>query len=255
MPEENKITEGNVHPDHSVLSRDSDFYQPEDTRTTREKLKSMKFKDKVGFIVQYYGLKILAVSAAAALVVYLILHFALAKETALSIMAVNAQDIMTSSAAADEKSFYDDFLKQNGIDPDKVEIGISSNVNVVVDDSDSSSIADIQSVQVQLMAGTDDIIFADEEFFTSIGEMGYLADLSAYLPTDILEQYADEIVYATNIDTNDKIAVGIRLKDNAWIAKSGWFANVKEPMIGICAATQNADLAQKFMLYVLGWQP
>ena len=49
----NKKPEGNIHPDNSVLSRDSQLYRPEDTRTTREKLKSMKFKDKVIFIVQY----------------------------------------------------------------------------------------------------------------------------------------------------------------------------------------------------------
>ena len=54
----NKKPEGNIHPDNSVLSRDSQLYRPEDTRTTREKLKSMKFKDKVVFIVQYYGLKL-----------------------------------------------------------------------------------------------------------------------------------------------------------------------------------------------------
>ena len=39
----NKKPEGNIHPDNSVLSRDSQLYRPEDTRTTREKLKSMKF--------------------------------------------------------------------------------------------------------------------------------------------------------------------------------------------------------------------
>ena len=54
--EDKKIPEGNVHPDQSVLSENSAFYKPEDNRTTREKLQSMNFKDKIIFIVQYYGL-------------------------------------------------------------------------------------------------------------------------------------------------------------------------------------------------------
>lgn len=253
MQEEQKLPEGNVHPDNSVLSKDSDFYQPEDNRSTREKLATMNFKDKVIFIAQYYGLKIAAVIIVAIVVVYFILHWALAKDTVLNIMAVNAQDIMKSSAEADEQSFYEDFMKENNIDPDKAEISIDSSLNVVSDDNadQSSTIANMQSVQVQLMAGTDDIMFSDEEFLTSVGEMGYLADLTQQLPQDVLEQYADDIVYATNVESKDKVAVGIRLKENEWIAESGWFANVKEPVIGICAGTQNMDLAKAFVLYVL----
>lgn len=246
------MQEQNVHPDKSVLSEDSDFYRHEDNLTTREKLKTMTFKDKVIFIVQYYGLKIVAVTAAVVFVVYLILHFVFEKDTVLSIMAVNAQNIMTSSAEADEKSFYNDFLEQNGIEPDDVEISIDSSLNVVADDTNSTSMANIQTIQVQLMAGTDDVMFADEEFFTSVGEMEYIADLNDYLPAEVMEKYADEIIYATGVDSKEKRAVGIRLKENAWIAKSGWFENVKEPVLGICAGVQNKEMAAQFVLYVLG---
>lgn len=251
MQEEHKLPEGNVHPDNSVLSKDSDFYQPEDNRSTREKLKTMNFKDKVIFIAQYYGLKIAAVIIIAIAVIYFILHWVLTKDTVLNIMAVNAQDIMNSSAAADEQSFYDEFLTENDIDPKDVEVSIDSSLNVVADDTNSSSMANIQSIQVQLMAGTDDIMFSDEEFMTSVGEMGYLADLTDHLPQNVLDKYADDIVYATGVDSKKTEAVGIRLKDNEWIKKSGWFANVKEPVLGICMASQNQDLAERFMLYVL----
>lgn len=254
MQEEKKIPEGNVHPDKSVLPENSDFYKPEDNRTTKEKLKSMNFKDKVIFIVQYYGLKIAAIALIAIVVIYFVLHYALAKDTVLNILAVNAQDIMNSSAEADEQSFYDEFLKENDIDPKDVEVSVDSSMNVVADDTNNSSVANIQSIQVQLMAGTDDVMFADEEFLTSVGEMGYLADITQQLPQDVLEKYADDIVYATNVESKDKVAVGIRLKENAWIEKSGWFANVKEPVIGICTGAQNMDLAKQFVLYVLDGQ-
>ena len=182
----NKKPEGNIHPDNSVLSRNSQLYRPEDTRTTREKLKSMKFTDKVVFIVQYYGLKILAVIAAIALVIYLIVHFAFAKEVVLNIVAVNARDIATTSAA-DEQSFYEDFLKTYVENTDDVEVEISSNVSVSEDESNSAGMQNLQAIQVQLMAGTVDDVLADEAFATSLGEMGYLADITTILPQDVLE--------------------------------------------------------------------
>lgn len=251
--EDKKIPEGNVHPDQSVLSENSAFYKPEDNRTTREKLQSMNFKDKIIFIVQYYGLKILAVVAAILLVLYFILHAVFQKDTVLSIMAVNAQDIMTTTAAADEQSFYDDFLTEHEIDPKDVEVAIDSSSNIVANDADSSSLESIQSIQVKLVAGTEDVMLADEEFMQSIGEMGYLADLTGYLPQEMLDRYADDILYATNVDSGDKVAVAIRLSDdNKWLADSGWFANVKGPMIGVCSSAQNLDLAEDFVKYVLG---
>ena len=246
----NKKPEGNIHPDNSVLSRNSQLYRPEDTRTTREKLKSMKFTDKVVFIVQYYGLKILAVIAAIALVIYLIVHFAFAKEVVLNIVAVNAQDIATTSAA-DEQSFYEDFLKTHVEDTDDVEVGIASNVSVSEDESNSAGMQNLQAIQVQLMAGTVDDVLADEAFATSLGEMGYLADITTILPQDVLDKYADDIVSAPSVDTNETAPVGIRLKDNAWLKKSGWYANVENPVIGVSAAADHADLAVDFMLYVL----
>lgn len=246
----NKKPEGNIHPDNSVLSRNSQLYRPEDTRTTREKLKSMKFTDKVVFIVQYYGLKILAVIAAIALVIYLIVHFAFAKEVVLNIVAVNAQDIATTSAA-DEQSFYEDFLKTYVEDTDDAEVGIASNVSVSEDESNSAGMQNLQAIQVQLMAGTVDDVLADEAFATSLGEMGYLADITTILPQEVLDKYADDIVYATSVDTNETAPVGIRLKDNAWLKKSGWYANVENPVIGVSAAADHADLAVDFMLYVL----
>lgn len=246
----NKKPEGNIHPDNSVLSRNSQLYRPEDTRTTREKLMSMKFTDKVVFIVQYYGLKILAVIAAVALVIYLIVHFAFAKEVVLNIVAVNAQDIATTSAA-DEQSFYEDFLKTHVEDTDDAEVGIASNVRVSEDESNNAGMQNLQAIQVQLMAGTVDDVLADEAFATSLGEMGYLADITTILPQDVLDKYADDIVYATSVDTNETAPVGIRLKDNAWLKKSGWYANVENPVIGVSAAADHADLAVDFMLYVL----
>ena len=224
----NKKPEGNIHPDNSVLSRNSQLYRPEDTRTTREKLKSMKFTDKVVFIVQY----------------------AFAKEVVLNIVAVNAQDIATTSAA-DEQSFYEDFLKTHVEDTDDVEVGIVSNVSVSEDESNSAGMQNLQAIQVQLMAGTVDDVLADEAFATSLGEMGYLADITTILPQDVLDKYADDIVYATSVDTNETAPVGIRLKDNAWLKKSGWYANVENPVIGVSAAADHADLAVDFMLYVL----
>lgn len=77
-------------------------------------------------------------------------------------------------------------------------------------------------------------------------------DSEFYLPQDVLDKYTDDLLYVTDVDAKVKMAVGVRLHDNDWIAKSGWFANVKEPVIGICSSAQNQDTAKAFLLYVLG---
>ena len=165
---------------------------------------------------------------------------------------MRSSDTCSRKAAADTQDFYDAFLKQNHFDPDDVQIGIDSSLNALADDSNSSNMQNIQAIQVNLMAGTDDVVFSDEEFMTSIGEMGYLTDITKCLPQDVLDKYTDDLLYVTDVDAKVKMAVGVRLHDNDWIAKSGWFANVKEPVIGICSSAQNQDTAKAFLLYVLG---
>ena len=75
----------NVRPDFAKLPEDSEFYQPEDKRTTREKLKTMNRKEKAEFIVEYYGINIVVAVVLISVAIGLVVHFACKKENVLSV--------------------------------------------------------------------------------------------------------------------------------------------------------------------------
>ena len=79
----------NVRPDFAKLPEDSEFYQPEDKRTTREKLKTMNRKEKAEFIVEYYGINIVVAVVLISVAIGLVVHFACKKENVLSVYVVN----------------------------------------------------------------------------------------------------------------------------------------------------------------------
>lgn len=237
----------NVRPDFAKLPEDSELYQPEDKRTTREKLKTMNRKEKVAFIVEYYGINIVVATVLICVVIGLAVHFVCKKENVLSIYAVNTAQ---GDCPGDETEFYVDFLKRNGIDPDKVDISISANLSVSADAQDSASQTNIQMIQARLMANSVDVFFAPEDFFTSIGEFEYLADLKDYLPADVLEEYKDDLVYIKGLDSGKTYPVGIRLKNNKWVKKTGWYKD--EVVVGIADNAKDGDLATALVLEILG---
>ena len=57
--------------------------------------------------------------------------------------------------------------------------------------------------------------FADYDFFYSLGEFDYLADIREYLPEELLEKYKDDLVYVKSTETGKKYPIGIKLEKNA----------------------------------------
>ena len=237
----------NVRPDFAKLPEDSQLYQPEDKRTTREKLKTMNRKEKVAFIVEYYGINIAVVAVLICVAIGLVVHFVCKKENVLSVYAVNTTQ---GDCPGDEPEFYADFLKRNGINPDKADISISANLSVSADAQDSASQTNIQMIQTRLMANSVDVFLAPEDFFVSIGEFEYLADLNNYRSADNMEKYKDDLVYIKGLDSGKSYPVGIRLKANKWIEKTGWYED--EVVVGISDNAKNGDLATALVLEILG---
>ena len=239
--------EKNVRPDFAKLPADSEFYQPEDRRTTREKLKGMDTRGKISFIVEYYGINILVAAALIGIVLFLIIHFAFGKDVGFSILAVNTAQ---GECPADEASFYSDFLEDHGFNFKKEEISVNAALGVSATGEDSASESNLQTIQTRLMAGSVDIFMADENLFYSVGEFEYLADLNNYLPPDVMDKYKDDLVYVKGIESGRRYPVGIRISsDNKWLKASGWYKD--GTVIGVQDQAEHGELASAFILYVL----
>jgi len=249
MPENNrKKQEYSIHPDNAKLSGDSAFYQPENKKTTREKLAGMDAKGRAAFIAEYYGLVIVLSLAAVGVLVFLVCHFAFGKDTVFNIMAVNTP---LEECPADEEEFYSAFLTENGVDLKKGKASVTSGLGVSEKGDDSASETNLNTIQMRLMACSVDVFLSNEEVLYSLGEFEYLADLTEYLPKELVEKYKDDFVYAKIIETGETWAVGLRLPaDNQWLVSTGWYPD--GTVIGIAAGAPNAELAKAYMLEVLG---
>lgn len=174
---------------------------------------------------------------------FLIIHYVTQKDTALEIMAVNA--MQSADNPAGNSGYYNDFLKENGLDPDKSEVLVSSNLGASANENDGASAESIQMIQSLFMTQSVDVFFADCDFFYSLGEFDYLADIREYLPEELLEKYKDDLVYVKSIETGKKYPIGIKLEKNAWVKETGWYPDTC--VVGLAEGLKNKDLAVKFI--------
>ena len=217
----------NIKPDFSKAGEDSILYKKEEPKTEREKLKELHGKDKIWYLVHYYGLQTIVALAIIGTISFLIIHYVTQKDTALEIMAVNA--IQSADNPAGDSGYYNDFLKENGLDPDKSEVLVSSNLGASANENDGASAASIQMIQSCFMTQSVDVFFSDYDFFYSLGEFDYFTDIRECFSEDVLEKYP----------------IGIKLKGNAWVEKTGWYPDTC--VVGLAAGLKNKDLAVKFI--------
>lgn len=147
----------NIKPDFSKAGEDSILYKKEEPKTEREKLKELHGKDKIWYLVHYYGLQTMVALAIIGTISFLIIHYITQKDTALEIMAVNA--IQSADNPAGDSGYYNDFLKENGLDPDKSEVLVSSNLGASANENDGASAASIQMIQSCFMTQSVDVFF------------------------------------------------------------------------------------------------
>lgn len=233
----------NIKPDFSKAGEDSILYKKEELKTEREKLKELHGTDKVWYLVQYYGLQTVVALAVIGILAFLIVHYVTQKDTALEIMAVNA--IQSEDNPAGDSGYYNGFLKENGLDPDKSEVLVSSNLGASANENDGASAESIQMIQSRFMTQSVDVFFADYDFFYSLGEFDYLADIREYLPEELLEKYKDDLVYVKSTETGKKYPIGIKLEKNAWVKETGWYPDTC--VVGLAEGLKNKDLAVKFI--------
>ena len=233
----------NRKPDFSKAGEDSILDTKEEPKTEREQLKELHGKDKIWYLVHYYGLQTIVALAIIGIISFLIIHYVTQKDTALEIMAVNS--IQSEDNPAGNSGYYNDFLKENGLDPDKSEVLVSSNLGASANENDGASAESIQMIQSRFMTQSVDVFFADYDFFYSLGEFDYLADIREYLSEELLEKYKDDLVYVKSTETGKKYPIGIKLEKNAWVKETGWYPDTC--VVGLADGLKNKDLAVKFI--------
>ncbi len=176
-------------------------------------------KEKLDYIMTYYARDVIVIGAAIIFILFMLFRTFFGQSAAFNIMAVNT--VREDDMAASDESFYSDFLTEAGIDGE--EILITDTLGVTADEEDSASLTNMTTIQNRLNACSVDILFGDEDFIYSLGEFDYLTDLSTVLSEEILETYADSLVYTISLESGEEYPVGILLEGNTWIESTGWY--------------------------------
>lgn len=211
----------------------------------KEKLSLMDKKQKKEYILEYYAPKALFVLVIVGIVVFLLVKHFTAGTAALNIVAVNTSQ---QESKANEKTYYQEFLNENGYDDGKEYVSISTGIGVSTDPNDAMSQDSLQLVQNKFMANAVDVFFADSELVLSLGEFGYMQNLDTVLSDELKEKYKDSFVYATVIETGEKMPVGIKIGNNSWVRETGWYGD--DVAVGFGENARNMELAIKFLEYI-----
>ena len=140
-------------------------------------LKTMTWKQRVGFVWDYYRLVILAVVAVIILIGMTVHHYMTTKEDISQIVLVNAK-----SMPADEEPDFSEFMEQYGYDTAAQEVVVNDAYYVDLTSTDTSNLYSYQSLQTVIAGGGVDVLGADEMVFENLAQSGAIADLAQYFP-------------------------------------------------------------------------
>lgn len=203
--------------------------------------KAMSTRTKLGYIWDYYKWHIAAAVAGTYFAVSLIHHFVSYQEPVLSAVMINC-----SSPDVDESGFHE-FLTACGRDPEKEPVSLTANL-YFTEDTNMDAFSNLELLTAIIAAGDQDLFFGTGDIYLSFAEQGALADLSAILPADILEQYGDSLVYTTEDGTVEAYPCAVELADNRWLSGYGYYDSC---YFGIFYNAPHSDVARQFAEFLL----
>ena len=105
---------------------------------------------------------------------------------------------------------------------------------------------ELGDLTIHVELGKDTITISDRGIGLTAEEIEkYINQIAFSGANDFLEKYKDDIVYVKSTETGKKYPIGIKLKGNAWVEKTGWYPDTC--VVGLAAGLKNKDLAVKFI--------
>ena len=236
----------NYRPVKTALGEDSDFYQKPEIKTEKQKWSELSGKGKWRYFRDYYLWKTLGAVLGVFVIVFLIVDFATKTDMVMGVMAVNTDGAHIEATSPD---YFDDFLEEQGVKSKKEKVNLNYTIWIDANSGESVDTASLETIQTLFMTRSVDVFFADETFFKCMAGTDYLVDIRDYLPEELIEKYQDDIVWAEVEETNETIAAGIRLKDNAWVKATGWYDG--EVVVGMADGMKSPELATALMEEIL----
>jgi hypothetical protein len=209
--------------------------------------KQMQLKDKIGYIWDYYKLRIIGVVVIVGLAVYLVSIFTRPRaDIAFEAAFVNCYDNVSDNS--DFALGFEEYLK--GCDAgSEIEGKIVYDNNLFFNLSKSSDFNNsyYQKLVAYLEAGTYDVVICDYDNLVGVGQGGRLLDLRDERIKAVFDMYSDRAVY---IETDEgSIPIGIDISDSPVIGEMNSYAN--GCYIAFSANTSNLEMDRFFTEYLI----
>lgn len=177
----------------------------------------MGFWKRLGWVLNYYKLQILAITAAVVVVGYILyINLRPQREIILDVMIVNGNTVA-------ESDLFDRYLDQAGFDILENRAYVSNGIQIRFDGTDSHAYDYYEIVSAQFLTGEIDLYFSDGALFTSFANYNAFQDVSEYMTPEQLERYEDSILYVTNTETGEQMACGIILPPGTEVCDTYFF--------------------------------
>lgn len=208
-------------------------------------LKTMKKSEVVGFIWDYYKWWIIGGVFVVAIVSNLIYHFVTYKSPAVELVLVNC-----GSEENETEPDFSKFMDKYGYDKSKQEVVFQNSMGVNLKNGSSGNIYTFEALQTQIAAGGIDVIAADKLVYQYLAKQQDAANLSDYLPAEMMKKYEKNMIYVTDPDTKKKYPAGIQLQHNKWMDQYGYYPD--GCVIGIVNGSGRTTAAKQMIQYLLG---
>lgn len=205
-----------------------------------EQFMSLSLGKKLEFIWDYYRFAILAVVCAAIILIPSVVRVITHRESVLKLTMVNSLTMQDDS----ERGFQE-YLEAYGYpSEDSVETR-----TIYVSESDMQGLQGIQVLAAEIAAGGRDVLMGPPELIASYGQAGALKDLSELLPDDVLEQFADFLIYSDEEGKTERYPCAVLLTDNRWITENQYY--FEACCVGILYRGDNPEAAVQFLQFLL----
>ncbi len=224
-------------------NRDKNNSLSDEIKEQNAKLKDASLKDKLLYFKDYYLLSTVAVIAVCAFVFTLLYTMLTAPhDTAFGAFFYN--DTGDSSSTA----LIDGFVQYMGIDTSKQNAYIDSSMTYSKEIVDLDAYAGLEKAMASITANDLDVIVGDTDTIDYFAKCDCLGDLTAFLPTDLLELYQDRLYYAET-GSGEHIPVGIDVSDSPKLNQYSYYVD-REPVFGIIINSDKVDNAVAFLKYL-----
>ncbi len=230
----------------TALDDDAAIYQRSKDTITKEEIKSLPFRQRLGYYKDYY-LKITLVVIAAAVLIFSVLNTTVfnRSECRLSLCFLNG-------TLPEQSEEMDSFFEEN--------IGLDSKNDFMR--SDTYALDNYQmdmAYKTRLMAGAIDLIICPQDVFLEESGQGLFCDLREFLPKDMYAQLSDLLLENKVAETDDlgevvsysePIPMGIDLSGSDFYKEYGGL--LEQPVLCAAWRPENKENALKAIAYFTG---